>query len=258
MKHPLTIVLPLHNVERQIGQIVRETLEVAQTVSPSICVILVDDGSTDGTYEEACLLARQYPQIKVLRLPVQASLGAVIDLVKQEVSVDQILMHDGNSPMDTSRLNRMLRTGSNRSDTKTVNESLPASLAKQATNRFSNVATVTPSLQEQAINRFSNVATVDKSMQWAHRPILEFQWIRLDRPAATKRSEKGDGKQAATPGKTPEKSPEKSLGKVLEKENPIPPPLMPQSRSRQDDSSSPMSPVIMDPGLGGTIPSLYQ
>ena len=219
LEHPLTIVLPLHNVERQIRQIAQDILEVAQSVSPSIRVILVDDGSTDGTYEEACALARHFPQIKALRHSVRSGLGAVINLIRRDVSADRILLHDGILPIDTTRLDQMLRSRPRQNE-----EGVPAEPA-------------TTLSRKRPAHRFSDVMALDKSMRRTHQSILEFQWIRMDRLPSTRRleAERHDPASGRATG------------------GPIPPPVMPQG-----ESPSPMGPIFVDPIPGGTIPNLHR
>lgn len=51
-------------------------MELAETTGHRIQVAVVDDGSTDATYEVACELASEFPQLQVLRQPCQPGLGA--------------------------------------------------------------------------------------------------------------------------------------------------------------------------------------
>jgi glycosyl transferase family 2 len=207
LKDPLTIVLPLHNVERQIWQIVQDTLEVAQSVSPSISVVLVDDGSTDGTYEEACALARHFPQIKTLRHPIRSGLGAVINLARSNISADRILLHDGISPIDTTRLNQMLRSHSSHAA-----EGMPGKPAAAIPRQRSG-------------HQFSEVTALDKSMRQNHQSIVEFQWIRMDRLPSTRHPE----------SERHDPAPSHAAGV------PIPPPVI-----SQGELASPLSPIFVE------------
>jgi glycosyltransferase involved in cell wall biosynthesis len=58
----VSVVIPCYNAERYIGATLRSVLDQA---GAALEVIVVDDGSTDGS---ADLVARQFPQIKLLRV----------------------------------------------------------------------------------------------------------------------------------------------------------------------------------------------
>ena len=104
MTPTLTIALPLHNAERNVNRIVQEILEVAQVATDPFTVILIDNGSTDDTYEAAYQLSRCYPQLVVLRQPIHSGLGAVIELIRTRVTTDRVLVHDGVSPICATQL----------------------------------------------------------------------------------------------------------------------------------------------------------
>ncbi len=73
-----TIVLPVHNRERTLRPEVLRILDLAEIMHRRVVVAIVDDGSRDGTYEAACELARQFPQVRALRQPHQCGLGAAL------------------------------------------------------------------------------------------------------------------------------------------------------------------------------------
>jgi len=62
-----TVVIPAYNEEGLIGQCVQETCRVMDTTAGDYEVIVVDDGSRDGTYVEARRAAEDLPQVRVVR-----------------------------------------------------------------------------------------------------------------------------------------------------------------------------------------------
>jgi glycosyltransferase involved in cell wall biosynthesis len=58
----LTIVLPIYNGETRLRECVGEILELASELTTRFGVVIIDDGSTDATFEVAEELAAQYPQ----------------------------------------------------------------------------------------------------------------------------------------------------------------------------------------------------
>src|SRR3990172_7759911 len=72
----LTIVLPVHNAESRLRTNVRELLELASELTAKFGVLIIDDGSTDATYEVAEELAAHFPQVSVRRHRQCRGLGA--------------------------------------------------------------------------------------------------------------------------------------------------------------------------------------
>lgn len=169
MVHPLTIVLPLHNAERQVATTVREIFEAAQSVSSSVSLVIVDDGSDDETYEEACQLSRYYPRMTVLRQPVRHGLGAALDLVRDRVAVDRVLMHDGVSPICASQLVPLLRPQQTQTSDMATERAVPSASELLCSRR---VAAEAPS---------------QESNHRAHTPLSGFHWLTLEAPTTTGR-----------------------------------------------------------------------
>lgn len=67
MNPSLSVLLPVHNAQTKIGGIVQRILEVLPELTTRFDVTIVDDGSTDATCEVAYELARDYPQVTVVR-----------------------------------------------------------------------------------------------------------------------------------------------------------------------------------------------
>ena len=65
----LSVVIPAYNEERRIGASLREVLAYLERQAYRSEVIVVDDGSTDGTAGVVEAFARDHPQARVLRAP---------------------------------------------------------------------------------------------------------------------------------------------------------------------------------------------
>jgi glycosyltransferase involved in cell wall biosynthesis len=100
----LTIVLPIRNEESRLRNHVRELLEIASELTPNFKILIVDDGSTDATYEVAENLVAHYPQVSVRRHRYCRGLGPVMDYVRRHVRSDAIIFHDGVSPIDVNQM----------------------------------------------------------------------------------------------------------------------------------------------------------
>ncbi len=170
MDQPLTVVLPMHNCERQLRSSVLDILDLTTSMSRMLKIVVVDDGSTDETYETACELARLYPQLTVFRQPMRQGLGAALDLVRNRLAVEMVLVHDGVSTIDVAQLQTMLRN-------ECAMESPP-----ERTAQSSPFTT-----QSSGSRRFAAVRELHNRMEQAHRSATCFRWMQLEKPLVPRR-----------------------------------------------------------------------
>lgn len=104
MDRSLTVVLPIHNAERTLRRDVRAVLDAAADLSPKIEVLVVDNASTDDSYEAASELAVEFPQVRVLRRPQRAGLGEALGRIRRGLDADTVIVHDGASPIEAAQL----------------------------------------------------------------------------------------------------------------------------------------------------------
>ena len=107
MSKNLTVILPVHNAEATLKSNVAQVLEVGSELDTSLRLFIVDDGSTDDTFDAATELAVRYPQISVIRHAVQQGLGDAIESLRREVAGDIVLVHDGASPVDAMQIRHL-------------------------------------------------------------------------------------------------------------------------------------------------------
>ena len=163
-----TIVLPVHNMERTLRPEVIRILDLAEALGRRLQVAIVDDGSHDATYEIACELAREFPQVRVLRQPYQRGLGGALDQVRQRLRVNQVIVHDGVAAIDVDELAETLAMG--RTETEAAAGARPAAAENYGSRRM-------PSAPSAGTRR-----------ALAPRRSGTFRWLRLDEPIAPRRS----------------------------------------------------------------------
>lgn len=178
----LTVVLPMHNMERQIRSIVHDVLDLSMLVRTEIDLVIVDDGSTDDTFESACELARMYPRVQVLRQAFRGGLSAVLELVRNRLSVEMVIVHDGVSPIDVTELKDLLKDQRNRPNTV----------------RKADIQTA-ESIDSHGSRRFAAVRALHESMETAHRSLLGFTWLRLEKPLVPRRRQVVEQTSAISP-----------------------------------------------------------
>jgi dolichol-phosphate mannosyltransferase len=62
------VVIPVYQAEATLGPLVAELLPTLSNISPDFVVWLVDDGSTDGSWNEIAQLTAAEPRLRALRL----------------------------------------------------------------------------------------------------------------------------------------------------------------------------------------------
>lgn len=91
-----SIIIPLYNEEKTIPELVTRLAAVTDGMSDPWELILVDDGSTDGSFTAMCALHRNDPRIKVVRLSRnfghQIAISAALDLAEG----DAVILMDGD------------------------------------------------------------------------------------------------------------------------------------------------------------------
>ncbi len=166
----LTVVLPMHNRERQIRSVVHDVLDLSVLVRADFGLVIVDDGSTDDTFEAACELARMYPRVQVFRQAYRGGLSAVLELVRNRLSVEMVIVHDGVSPIDVTELKDLLTEQRIR-----PHAPRPAEIQTAA------------SIDSHGSRRFAAVRALHNSMETVHRSLLGFTWLRLEKPLVPRR-----------------------------------------------------------------------
>jgi hypothetical protein len=180
LEPPVTIVLPLHNAERMLRPTILRILELGAAPQRRLTVAIVDDGSTDETYETACELARDYPQVCVFRQPIRRGLGPALEMVRQGLNVTEAIVHDGAGPIDLEELCAMLRA--------------PQQQVEQAAE-----PSAAPS---RGSRRFAAVSALNARMVEAHRAISSFHWLKLpesERPRRRAAVATGDASPRVVP-----------------------------------------------------------
>lgn len=151
----LTIVLPVHNAESRLRKNVRELLEVASELTSRFNLLIIDDGSTDATYEVAEELASYFPQVSVRRHRQCIGLGASLEYVQRRIRSDAVIVHDGATPINPQQVRRLWRQW--------LDESTPrhdhTSPATNAANEPIDVA---------------NLRSIHASMESVHRQVIGF------------------------------------------------------------------------------------
>jgi hypothetical protein len=163
----LTIVLPVHNAENRLRKNVRELLELASELTARFGVLIIDDGSTDSTFEVAEELASYFPQVTVRRHRQSLGLGASLEYVQRRVRSDAVIVHDGVTPVNSQEVRKLWRQW--------LDESKPRDRKAR-----------TPVIASRDTVDLASLQTIHATLERAHRQVLGFQLVNVsqfDAPA---------------------------------------------------------------------------
>ena len=100
----LTYFFPAFNEAGNLGPMVDQALKVLPNFADSFQVVIVDDGSTDGTAAEADALAAAHPEIKVEHHPTNRGYGEAIRTGIKAGTGEAIAYTDGDRQFDLGEL----------------------------------------------------------------------------------------------------------------------------------------------------------
>lgn len=114
-QHPsLSIVIPAYNEAERLPPTLRSVLEFVRREGRQAEVIVVDDGSTDGTSDETRRIGAGEPTVRLIRLPQNRGKGYAVRTGVVNATGDFILFADadGSTPIEEiHRLERALGEG---------------------------------------------------------------------------------------------------------------------------------------------------
>jgi glycosyltransferase involved in cell wall biosynthesis len=104
----LTVVLPCFNEAANIAQAVHEARWAAVWSSDRHQIVVVDDGSTDGTAEIAGEVARDIPDVTVLRHDQNRGYGAALVTGLRAAQMPWVLLTDADLQFDLGQLEHFI------------------------------------------------------------------------------------------------------------------------------------------------------
>jgi glycosyltransferase involved in cell wall biosynthesis len=100
----LSVFFPAYNDSGTIASMVIRTVKAASELTPDYEIIVVDDGSADGTAEIADELARTYPQVRAVHHPKNRDYGAALQTGFRSATKELIFYTDGDAQYDPAEL----------------------------------------------------------------------------------------------------------------------------------------------------------
>ena len=100
----LSVVMPCYNERKTIRDIVAQVLSQPFDIE----LLIVDDGSKDGTRDILAELAAQYPQVRVLLQEKNQGKGAALRRGFQEATGDLVLVQDADLEYDPGDYHKLV------------------------------------------------------------------------------------------------------------------------------------------------------
>ena len=103
MRNKLSVVIPVFNEEKTLSEVVKKVLS-HEISNQTLEIIIVDDCSSDSTWEIAKDLKKNEPRIKIIRHEINLGKGASLRTGFSESCGQIVLIQDGDLEYDPKRL----------------------------------------------------------------------------------------------------------------------------------------------------------
>jgi glycosyltransferase involved in cell wall biosynthesis len=103
-KPGLSVFFPAYNDSGTIASLVISALRAARTLTSDFEIIIVNDGSADGTADIANELARTYPEVRVVHHERNRGYGGALRTGFETASRDLVFYTDGDAQYDPAEM----------------------------------------------------------------------------------------------------------------------------------------------------------
>ena len=103
----LSVVVPAFNEEATLAASVAEMLASAGTLGVPFEVVVVDDGSTDGTAHVATELSARDGRVRLVRRPVNGRIGAALRTGIANARFPRVVLDPVDSPLEPAEFRRL-------------------------------------------------------------------------------------------------------------------------------------------------------
>lgn len=107
----LSLIIPVFNEERTLANRVHRVLELLPELTSRFEVLVIDNGSHDHSGEVADELAREYPQIKVIRHGNQRGMDAVMETSLAKSRGEVLMLLTPGEPIQAAEIQRVWQAG---------------------------------------------------------------------------------------------------------------------------------------------------
>jgi glycosyltransferase involved in cell wall biosynthesis len=107
VKPSVTVLLPIHNAQHRLENHVAEILDVLPELTNCFELLIIDDGSSDDSFDVARHLSLKYPQVSALRHPSRLGLAHAVRSGLEQTEGDLVLVGDEQHGVRADDLRRL-------------------------------------------------------------------------------------------------------------------------------------------------------
>ncbi|MBW1783434.1 MAG: glycosyltransferase family 2 protein, partial [Deltaproteobacteria bacterium] len=104
----ISIIVPIYNEAANVKALVEQTLDVMRPLGRSFELILIDDGSTDGSHELLRAVKRDHPELRVILLRRNFGQSAAMTAGFDHAAGDIVVTMDGDLQNDPRNIPLMI------------------------------------------------------------------------------------------------------------------------------------------------------
>lgn len=104
----LSIFFPFWNEEANIESVVEKAIPIAKRVATKYEIIMVDDGSSDSTFEKAEELSQKHKNVRVISHTPNRGYGAALRAGFESAQYKYIVFNDGDGQFDFAEVTKFI------------------------------------------------------------------------------------------------------------------------------------------------------
>jgi len=104
----LTVFFPAHNEEANIGKLVEATHATLKGRVEDFEILVINDGSTDGTKAVLENLANKYPEVRPIHHETNQGYGGAVQTGFKSATKDLVFFSDGDGQFDITEIHKFL------------------------------------------------------------------------------------------------------------------------------------------------------
>ena len=104
----ITVAMPAYNEAENIEAMIEDVIRVMNPLADDYEVIVVDDGSSDGTAQVVTSLEQRYPQVRLVQHQVNQGYGAAVFSGLTSASKELVFFTDSDRQFDLQEIKKLL------------------------------------------------------------------------------------------------------------------------------------------------------